>query len=192
MDQQSPLPEVDSPPIVYNNVGQRLWTAKELSEIVWYYEQGRSLAWISEKYHTKRSAISGIIYRARRRTPGAPLKAGNKVGRPRVKPLAPPKEKPLGRDPTSMRLARMLSEEKARAEEPKPERVRLRVIEHNEVTFQELERHHCRWPLGDPRRPDFRFCGCTRVEKSPYCQEHTDASFNKPVPSVRKYFRFSR
>lgn len=40
------------------------------------------------------------------------------------------------------------------------------------VTFDELQRHHCRWPLGDPGTPDFRFCGDRRAAGQPYCDEH--------------------
>lgn len=57
-------------------------------------------------------------------------------------------------------------------------RVRLRMIDKAtaEVTLQELEWHHCRWPKGDPRHSDFRFCGAPRLsahERTPYCKEHT-------------------
>lgn len=27
----------------------------------------------------------------------------------------------------------------------------------------------CRWPIGDPRRPDFRFCGAKPIEDRAYC-----------------------
>lgn len=39
------------------------------------------------------------------------------------------------------------------------------------VTFVELEDHHCRWPVGDPRTEAFRFCGEQRVHdlRMPYC-----------------------
>lgn len=30
----------------------------------------------------------------------------------------------------------------------------------------------CRWPIGDPRSPDFRFCGATAERGKPYCREH--------------------
>lgn len=40
------------------------------------------------------------------------------------------------------------------------------------VTFLQLEKHHCKWGYGDPRRPDFVFCGCDRMPDSPYCAPH--------------------
>ena len=36
---------------------------------------------------------------------------------------------------------------------------------------------HCRWPVGDPRSPDFRFCGCTAHEGLPYCVDHARIAY---------------
>jgi GcrA cell cycle regulator len=36
---------------------------------------------------------------------------------------------------------------------------------------------HCRWPVGDPRSPDFRFCGCAAYESLPYCIDHARVAY---------------
>jgi GcrA cell cycle regulator len=36
---------------------------------------------------------------------------------------------------------------------------------------------HCRWPIGDPRSPDFRFCGCQSYEGLPYCVDHARVAY---------------
>lgn len=36
---------------------------------------------------------------------------------------------------------------------------------------------HCRWPIGDPRSPDFRFCGCETHEGLPYCIHHARIAY---------------
>ncbi|HEU0117612.1 MAG TPA: GcrA family cell cycle regulator [Alphaproteobacteria bacterium] len=36
---------------------------------------------------------------------------------------------------------------------------------------------HCRWPVGDPRSPDFRFCGCQAYEGMPYCIDHARVAY---------------
>lgn len=36
---------------------------------------------------------------------------------------------------------------------------------------------HCRWPIGDPRSPDFRFCGCASYEGLPYCVDHARVAY---------------
>jgi GcrA cell cycle regulator len=40
----------------------------------------------------------------------------------------------------------------------------------------------CRWPLGDPRDRDFRFCGDPVVEP-PYCEHHRALAYLAPRPS---------
>lgn len=35
----------------------------------------------------------------------------------------------------------------------------------------------CRWPLGDPREPDFRFCCAAVSGSSPYCEFHRRAAY---------------
>lgn len=30
----------------------------------------------------------------------------------------------------------------------------------------------CKWPVGDPKRPDFHFCGKEPVPGKPYCESH--------------------
>ena len=36
---------------------------------------------------------------------------------------------------------------------------------------------HCRWPVGDPRSPDFRFCGCNAHDGMPYCIDHARVAY---------------
>lgn len=35
----------------------------------------------------------------------------------------------------------------------------------------------CRWPVGDPRSPDFRFCGCSAHDALPYCIDHARVAY---------------
>jgi GcrA cell cycle regulator len=36
----------------------------------------------------------------------------------------------------------------------------------------ELESRSCRWPVGDPGKPDFFFCGAEALPNKPYCGAH--------------------
>jgi len=44
--------------------------------------------------------------------------------------------------------------------------------------------HHCRWPFGDPRLPDFRFCGARHAEPLPYCAAHARVAYR--IVSMRE------
>lgn len=46
-------------------------------------------------------------------------------------------------------------------------------------TIDALKSRSCRWPLGDPKHVDFRFCGKKRRTGSPYCDEHHEGAFIK-------------
>jgi GcrA cell cycle regulator len=35
-----------------------------------------------------------------------------------------------------------------------------------------LTERMCRWPIGHPGEPGFRFCGDARIASRPYCAEH--------------------
>ncbi|HZT24126.1 MAG TPA: GcrA family cell cycle regulator [Pseudolabrys sp.] len=45
------------------------------------------------------------------------------------------------------------------------------------VTCAELLPHHCRWPLGDPKLPSFRYCGSPAIEPYPYCARHVRVAY---------------
>lgn len=49
------------------------------------------------------------------------------------------------------------------------------------VKFLELEPHHCRFGVGDPRKPGFGFCGLERIPGSAYCGHHHSRT-HTPVP----------
>ncbi|MGA1834176.1 GcrA family cell cycle regulator [Rhizobium wenxiniae] len=40
------------------------------------------------------------------------------------------------------------------------------------VTLVELKPSSCKWPIGDPLSPEFRFCGAQTENGSPYCSYH--------------------
>ncbi|MCL2474148.1 MAG: GcrA family cell cycle regulator [Alphaproteobacteria bacterium] len=53
------------------------------------------------------------------------------------------------------------------------------------VPMTKAGERHCRWPIGDPRSANFRFCGCISHEGLPYCSEHARIAYQ----NVGKRFR---
>jgi len=43
----------------------------------------------------------------------------------------------------------------------------------------DLRRDQCRWPVGDPRTPEFHFCGARRLEPFPYCHRHALIAYRR-------------
>ena len=50
-------------------------------------------------------------------------------------------------------------------------------------TLTDLNHNTCRWPIGDPKHEDFRFCGKQVYPGKPYCLDHCAQAYvgsNKP------------
>jgi GcrA cell cycle regulator len=52
------------------------------------------------------------------------------------------------------------------------------------VTIIDLKEAMCRWPLGDPTTPDFRYCG-SPAANGPYCAHHGKLAY-QPVQDRRR------
>lgn len=60
----------------------------------------------------------------------------------------------------------------------RPEPVAEVVVPMSErVTIMELRESMCRWPLGDPSTPEFRFCGAPSPIGTPYCGFHGKVAY---------------
>ena len=44
-------------------------------------------------------------------------------------------------------------------------------------TFLGLNERMCKWPIGDPRQPDFHFCSEHAQTGLPYCGEHAAIAY---------------
>jgi GcrA cell cycle regulator len=53
------------------------------------------------------------------------------------------------------------------------------------VTIVELKEAMCRWPLGDPTTPEFRYCGIQSAASGPYCAHHGKMAY-QPVQDRRR------
>jgi GcrA cell cycle regulator len=49
----------------------------------------------------------------------------------------------------------------------------------------DLTERTCKWPVGDPLKDDFHFCGCESPDSSPYCTYHQRLAY-QPVNERRK------
>lgn len=61
------------------------------------------------------------------------------------------------------------------------------------VTLENLVAGMCRWPIGDPIDPGFRFCGNTPMGRRPYCEAHAAiARQAAPAPPPDGYVRLKQ
>jgi GcrA cell cycle regulator len=53
------------------------------------------------------------------------------------------------------------------------------------VTIMDLREYMCRWPMGDPTTPEFRFCGGRSQTGMPYCSYHSRIAY-QPAADRRR------
>jgi GcrA cell cycle regulator len=53
------------------------------------------------------------------------------------------------------------------------------------VTIMELRESMCRWPMGDPTTPEFRFCGQRAITGLPYCTHHARVAYQPAAERKR-------
>ncbi|PKQ03506.1 MAG: GcrA cell cycle regulator, partial [Alphaproteobacteria bacterium HGW-Alphaproteobacteria-11] len=66
--------------------------------------------------------------------------------------------------------------ETAEASEPAAQEERM-LEPSQRATVLTLTEHTCKWPIGDPGRPGFHFCGRGADNGSPYCTEHARMAY---------------
>lgn len=52
-------------------------------------------------------------------------------------------------------------------------------------TIATLADTSCRWPIGDPQRADFHFCGKEKIAGLSYCEPHARRAYQPPQPRYR-------
>ena len=61
----------------------------------------------------------------------------------------------------------------------------LEIPPEERATILSLNEHRCKWPIGDPTREDFYFCGRHKEAGKPYCDHHASVAY-QPVGDRRR------
>lgn len=144
------------------------WTEERVETLKKLWADGYSASQIAMQLRgVTRNAVVGKVHRLG--LPARPTTSRRKRHRPRlhsaVKPMA-------------VRAAEQIDVDRQKVFElmlDTPEELVIPPAERK--TIDKLEPHHCRWPIGDPRSPDFHFCGKHRVEGKSYCEHHVRRAY---------------
>lgn len=144
-----------------------IWAEKDAHKALEMFNSGASYETLRVHFGKTRGSIAGLINRFR--TKGLTVRTVEKV---KVHKARRPKKA----DPIALAIVDKPSQGTSK-------RIRLRMIESDtEVTFAELQHFHCRYPFGDPKQSDFRFCGKFKCDEASYCKAHCDLVYApKPV-----------
>jgi GcrA cell cycle regulator len=144
------------------------WTDERVQALTTLWRDGYSGALIGVELGLTRSAVIGKVQRL-----GLPGRATLVSRRPpRASRLPAAKSQPGKRSPVLARSSR--PETKQRRPMAPPE---LGPAPDAPVTVLTLTPANCNWPEGDPKRPDFHFCGRDKPPDMAYCPHHAARAY---------------
>jgi GcrA cell cycle regulator len=169
------------------------WTDERVERLKKLWAEGLSASQIAAQLGgVSRNAVIGKVHRLS--LPGRAKAGGtNTAARAQKRPTVAPRAQTFTsriatRTVTRQQGATMLKEE-----------VDIDVMEEMEyrpasnvvvpisrrLGLTELTERTCKWPVGDPLKDDFHFCGCESTDSSPYCTYHAKLAY-QPVNERRR------
>ncbi len=153
------------------------WTDERVEQLRQLWGEGKSASNIASLlgHGLTRNAIIGKVHRlglaGRAKSPGSSASRSRPPpSHPGAHRVAAPRVNSVAR--RIVRGATALAIQPQTAAEVEPEAFESVVLPMSlRVTIIELKEAMCRWPLGDPASPDFRYCG-SPVAAGPYCAHH--------------------
>lgn len=163
------------------------WTQERVELLTKLWADGLSASQIAAQIGgVTRNAVIGKVHRlglsgrAKTSSPSAQQRP-RKASRPPSHPLQRPSAEGPGAPAPAISTAAL-----ALAPEPDPlisEDIAVPISQR--VTIMELRESMCRWPMGDPTTPEFRFCGARSVTALPYCAHHARMAY-QPAADRRR------
>jgi GcrA cell cycle regulator len=145
------------------------------------WNDGRSSQIIANHLHVSRSAVVGKVFRLRKAgvilrsdhpSPGS-IESRRRATKLRLAKNAGLKRRREARLTVVQRMIRDAHASYPRLPEYDEEPKVLRI--------EDLEPHHCKFPIGDPQRQGFGWCGEARKIGLPYCEKHVARAY-RPNP----------
>ena len=158
-----------------------MWTPEKTAELIQMVLDGKNIKLITMHFGAEKPAIASKIARLRKSgalpKPVKPVKEPNttkarKVSKPKATtPEQPPEGESAPTPPKTRKTKPAIIEDDDEDEPAKAKPLR---------TLELLGSRDSRWPVGDPKAADFKFCG-KKIEADqhgPYCREHYKVAFS--------------
>lgn len=162
-----------------------IWTPEKVQELKKMWDSGLSTGEIGRILGVSKNAIVGKVHRLALESRPSPI-AGTKTGPEKKKAVkkAALKKKTTAKKTVAKATAKTTAS-KAGKKSPdiKPETAtdkeeQKTVVKGLGVALTDLTPTSCRWPEGDPKDPDFSFCGREVVPGKIYCAEHCAVAYS--------------
>jgi GcrA cell cycle regulator len=162
------------------------WTDERVELLKKLWADGLSASQIAgELGNVTRNAVIGKVHRLGLSGRAKDKPASAAPQRPRKTVRAPSAPAPIAPQPhinvvsAPIPLQPVMEESEVLAEDD------MAVPMSERVTIMDLRESMCRWPMGDPTKPEFRFCGARSITGLPYCTHHARIAY-QPVADRKR------
>lgn len=143
------------------------WTDERVEQLKKLWAEGLSAAQIANKMGgVTRNAVIGKVHRlglSGRATPAKPQRG--------CAPSLERKEGVVAKEP----------QPEVKSVIPEPEFIAPLVLDTGDrTTVSTIKNNMCKWPIGDPAKEDFHFCGQSTATGKSYCAYHAHLAFQPP------------
>lgn len=169
------------------------WTDERVELLKKLWADGLSASQIAaELGNVTRNAVIGKVHRLGLSGRAKDKAAAPAAQRPRKAARAPSAPAPIAPQTRNNVVIAPISRPPVAEEEPETMPVDEVAIPMSErVTIMDLRESMCRWPMGDPTKPEFRFCGARSVTGLPYCSHHARVAY-QPVADRKRERKLAR
>jgi GcrA cell cycle regulator len=160
------------------------WTEERIQLLAKLWSEGLSASQIAAELGggASRNAVLGKAHRlglVRHETEAPSTARSPRMSRPTTPPTVADPPKPQAPAPAPLPVEQQPVSQPARTS---PAQAVL-LPRSAGVTIMELREAMCRFPLGDPTTPEFRFCGAQASTGLPYCAHHAQIAY---VPAAER------
>jgi len=160
------------------------WTEDRVAILTKLWADGLSASQIAKELgEVTRNAVIGKVHRlglSGRAKPSRPKRTAATPKTTAKKVKAAPKAR-TPRAPSAPRTPQQIV---AAAAVPAPPPLEAKKMSNGEfATILTVTDHMCKWPIGDPSKSEFRFCGRKTDPDEPYCVAHSRVAYQ---PSRRR------
>jgi GcrA cell cycle regulator len=177
------------------------WTEEAIATLRLLWAEGLSTAEIGRRMGISKNAVVGKAHRLNlaarpspiRRVPGQPIpprapRALPRPAMPRPMPMMPAAARPpMGQGGVSQNgLGHGTSNQGGQHFGAQPRQPQVAAAALPRTVPARFSSASCCWPIGEPGKPGFRFCGSSAIAGKPYCEEHAALAYVRAKPDRRE------